>query len=79
MRKKWEYSIAHIDPESGFMLRDFNHAEMADVFELATPGPKGTYGQGEVLRIAGSLGWELVCPVQDQCGTHWYFKRELEK
>jgi hypothetical protein len=55
---------------------------MEDVSEraqLGTGDHEGTYGQGEWLRIAGTLGWEMVCPYQDKIGWHWLFKREIEK
>jgi hypothetical protein len=84
MRKKWEYGIVHIDSKTGFLLADMFKTPMSmeDVRELATEGTgdcKGTYAQGEWLRIAGSLGWEMVCPYQDKIGWHWLFKREIEK
>jgi hypothetical protein len=79
MSKKWEYGFAHVDAETGFLLRDFNHAVMSDVFDVAPTDPKGTYGIGEVLRIAGTLGWELVCFYRDKIGEHLIFKREIEK
>jgi hypothetical protein len=79
MRKKWEYEYVHIDAATGFLLKNFGPSAMEEVFEAASTDQNGTYGQGEILRIAGEHGWELVCPVQDRTGLHWIFKREIEK
>ena len=81
MRKKWEYGWVHVDAKTGFLLADA-FGSMDDVRDIATVGigdHAGTYGQGDWLRIAGSLGWEMVCPYQDKIGWHWLFKREIER
>ena len=80
MRRQWEYGLVHVDAETGFLLKDAL-GSMSDVIELATEGTgdcEGTYSQDQILRIAGSLGWEMVCPYEDRIGWHWLFKRELE-
>ena len=84
MRKKWEYGIVHIDAKTGFLRASTFKTlmSMEDVSELATERcgeHAGTSGQGEWLRIAGSLGWEMVSPYQDKIGWHWLFKQEIEK
>ncbi len=81
MPRKWEYGLIHVDDETGFLKADA-FGSMEDVIERAEEGTgahKGTYGQGDILRIAGSLGWEMVCPYQDKIGWHWLFKREIEE
>jgi hypothetical protein len=61
MPKKWEYGIVHIDAKTGFLRASTFKTPMSmeDVSEraqLGTGDHEGTYGQGEWLRIAGSLG-----------------------
>jgi hypothetical protein len=79
MRTKWEYGIVYIDQQSGFLRPDTLTLTMSDVNSLASADAAGTFGQAEYLGIAGRLGWELVCPIEDSLNNkYWIFKRVIE-